>query len=256
MRVGPGAYAPAVNAARNLADSRPRVLGHRGAPRDAVENTLAAFTAARDQGADGVELDVHRSADGALVVHHDAGVEGFGILAEHDLAEIRAALPAVPTLDEVFERCPGMLVNVEVKNSPHDADFDPEDRAAVAVVEAVRARDGYDSVLVSSFHLPTIDRVRDLDPRIATGYLVVVDPLPLAALAIAHERGHTALHPHVAALGEAFAGEVVAKAGELGIELNVWTVNDPAEIVRLAGLGVDGVITDTPLIARQALGRA
>jgi glycerophosphoryl diester phosphodiesterase len=237
-------------------DSRPLLLGHRGAPRDALENTLAAFAAARDQGADGVELDVHRSADGALVVHHDAVVEGFGLLAGHTGAEIREARPSIPTLGEVFALCTGMLVNVEVKNSPHDADFDPQDRAADAVVELVQSRELYDSVLVSSFHLPTIDRVHTLDPRIATGYLVVVDPLPLAALEIAHDHGHGALHPHLAALGEAFAPAVVTRAQELGLALNVWTVNDPGEIIRLARLGIDAIITDTPRIARDALARA
>jgi glycerophosphoryl diester phosphodiesterase len=233
----------------------PLVLGHRGAPRDAVENTLGAFIEAREQGADGVELDVHRSADGALVVHHDAGVEGFGILAEHDLATIRAARPEIPTLGEVFDACPGMLVNVEIKNSPHDADFDPLDRGAAAVVELIRARDLYGSVLVSSFHLPTIDRVHELDPEVPTGYLVVVDPLPVPALEIARDHGHGALHPYIAALGEAFAADAVARAAELDIALNVWTVNEPEDVVRLAALGVNAIITDTPRIAKRALGR-
>jgi glycerophosphoryl diester phosphodiesterase len=229
------------------------VLGHRGAPRAAPENTLAAFAAARAEGADGVELDVHRSADGVLVVHHDAAAPGLGILAHHDFAVIRSRLPAVPTLDEVLDESGGMLVNVEIKNSPHDADFDPDDRAAAAVVETVRRRGGHDSVLVSSFHLPTIDRVHEVDDRIATGYLVVVDPLPIAALEIAHERGHRAVHPHLAALGERFAPAAVERAHELGMELNVWTVNDIGEIVRLARTGVDAIITDTPAAARAAL---
>jgi glycerophosphoryl diester phosphodiesterase len=148
-----------------------------------------------------------------------------------------------------------MLVNVEVKNSPHDVDFDPDDRCAAAVVDLVRTRRLYDAVIVSSFHLPTIDRVRALDPEIPTGYLVVVDPMPLDALEIAHSNGHHALHPHLAALGAELAPEVVDRAGKLGIALNVWTVNDVAEIGRLAAVGVDGIITDTPRIARQALGR-
>lgn len=236
------------------ARARPLVLGHRGASRDAVENTLEAFIEARRQGADGVELDVHRSRDGVLVVHHDAAVDGFGILAEHDFAEIRAAIGSIPTLDEVFDACTDLLVNVEVKNSPHDADFDPEDRAAADVVALVGRRRLRDSVLVSSFHLPTIDRVRELDPTIPTGYLVVVDPLPLPALEIAHEHGHGALHPHYAAMGAANAADAVARAAELGIALNVWTVNDPAEIVRLAAVGVHAIITDTPRATRAALG--
>jgi glycerophosphoryl diester phosphodiesterase len=231
------------------------VLGHRGASLDAVENTLEAFVEARAQGADGVELDVHRTLDGELVVHHDAAVDGFGILAEHALAAIRAALPQVPTLAEVLDACSGLLVNVEIKNSPRDADFDPEDRGAAAVVELLRARERRDEVLVSSFHLPTIDRVHALDPTVATGYLVVVDPLPIPALEVAHEHGHRAVHPHYAAMGEAQAEEAVARAAALGLGLNVWTVNDPPDVVRLAGAGVDAIITDTPRVARQALGR-
>jgi glycerophosphoryl diester phosphodiesterase len=233
--------------------SRTRVLGHRGAPRAAPENTLPAFAAARAEGADGVELDVHRSADGVLVVHHDADAPGLGVLAHHDFAVIRGRLPAIPTLDEVLDECRGMVVNVEVKNSPHDADFDPEERAAAVVVETVRRRGLHESVLVSSFHLPAIDRVHELDDGIATGYLVVVDPLPIAALEIAHARGHRAVHPHLAALGEKFAPAAVDRAHELGMELNVWTVNDPDEIVRLAATGVDAIITDTPGAARAAL---
>jgi glycerophosphoryl diester phosphodiesterase len=231
------------------------VLGHRGASRDAVENTLDAFAEARSQGADGVELDVHRTLDGELVVHHDAAVDGFGVLAEHDLAAIRAALPSIPTLAEVLDACAGLLVNVEIKNSPTDADFDPDERGAAAVVELLRARDRRDDVLVSSFHLPTIDSVHALDPEVPTGYLVVVDPLPVPALEVAHEHGHRAVHPHYAAMGEAHAAEAVDRAAALGLGLNVWTVNDPPEIVRLAELGVDSIITDTPRAARQALGR-
>jgi glycerophosphoryl diester phosphodiesterase len=231
------------------------VLGHRGASRDAVENTLEAFAEARAQGADGVELDVHRTADGELVVHHDAAVDGFGILADHDFAAIRAALPQIPTLAEVLDACAGLLVNVEIKNSPHDADFDPDDRGAAAVVELLHARSRRDDVLVSSFHLPTIDRVHALDATVPTGYLVVVDPMPVPALELAHEHGHHAVHPHYAAMGEAHAEEAVARAAALGLGLNVWTVNDPPDIVRLAGIGVDSIITDTPRAARQALGR-
>jgi glycerophosphoryl diester phosphodiesterase len=238
-----------------VSDRGTLVLGHRGAPRAAPENTLASFAAAREQGADGVELDVHRSADGALVVHHDAAADGLGVLAELTFAEIRAARADIPALDEVLDLCAGMLVNIEVKNSPHDADFDPGDRAAAAVAELVGHRGLHESVLVSSFHLPTIDRVRAIDPRIPTGYLVVVDPLPRDALAIAHEHGHGALHPHLAAMGEAFATGVVDRARELGIALNIWTVNDPGEIARLGAVGVDAVITDTPAVAREVLQR-
>src|SRR5439155_14345872 len=100
------------------------VVAHRGASRVAPENTLEAFEAALALGADGVELDVHRTADGALVVHHDAAVPGFGVLAAAPLAAIRAARPAVPTLEDALDVCRGHLVNVEVKNLVGDADWD------------------------------------------------------------------------------------------------------------------------------------
>ncbi len=74
-------------------------------PGVAPENTLEAFVAARALGADGVELDVHRTADGALVVHHDADARGVGVLAERTEAEIRAARPEIPTLDRGARRC-------------------------------------------------------------------------------------------------------------------------------------------------------
>ena len=140
------------------------MLGHRGSPQRARENTLEAFSLAREDGADGVELDVHRTRDGALVVHHDADVEGFGVLADADLAAIRAAFAWIPTLAEVLDVCRGLLVNIEIKNSPKDADFDPDETVAAGVVELLAARGGADRVLVSSFHLPSIDRVHALEP--------------------------------------------------------------------------------------------
>ena len=152
----------------------PRVLAHRGANRVAPENTLEAFVAAGALGADGVELDVHRTADRALVVHHDADARGLGVLAERPEAEIRAARPEIPTLEEALDACTGMLVNTEVKNMPGDADYDPEDGVAAAVVELLVLRDRRDDVLVSSFNLESADRVRALDRSIPTGFLTLV----------------------------------------------------------------------------------
>src|SRR4051812_31066766 len=122
------------NTLTRVSFERPLVLGHRGSPRRARENTLEGFAVAREDGADGVELDVHRTRDGALVVHHDADIEGFGVIAEHLTADVRAAHPWVPTLSEVLDECRGLLVNVEIKNQPSDADFDPAETVAAAVV--------------------------------------------------------------------------------------------------------------------------
>src|SRR6188768_3753377 len=102
--------------------ARPLVLAHRGACRQAPENTLNAFARARALGADGVELDVRRSADGVLLVHHDATAEPLGAFAALPFAEIRAARPSVPTLAEALDACAGLLVNVEVKCLPWEPD--------------------------------------------------------------------------------------------------------------------------------------
>lgn len=235
--------------------SAPLIVGHRGAPRRARENTLEAFGLAREEGADGVELDVHRTRDGVLVVHHDAEIEGFGVLAEHDFATIQTAFVWMPTLDDVLDECDGMLVNIEIKNSPPDADFDPEERLAIAVVERLAQRDGVDDVIVSSFHLPSIDRVHTLDPRIPTGYITGFRVAPVDALEAALAGGHRAVHPFFGVLADQGAVTVVEEAHTVGLAVNPWTVNDPAEIVRLAAAGVDAIITDGPAEAKAALAR-
>jgi glycerophosphoryl diester phosphodiesterase len=229
----------------------PRVLAHRGAVRVAPENTLEAFVAASALGADGVELDVHRTADGGLVVHHDADARGVGVLAERAEADIRAARPEIPTLEEALDACTGMLVNIEVKNLPGDADYDPTDAVAASVVDLLTRRDGRDDVLVSSFNLESADRVRELDASIPTGFLTLVGMDPVDGIEIAHAHGHGAVHPDVRALTAEAAAATVARAHEFGMAVNVWTVNGEEEMQRLAAAGVDAIITDVPDVARR-----
>lgn len=231
----------------------PRVLAHRGATAVAPENTLEAFVAASALGADGVELDVHRTADAGLVVHHDAEARGLGVLAERSQAEIRAARPEIPTLDEALEVCTGMLVNVEVKNLPGDDDYDPAEGVATGVVELLTRRRGRDDVLVSSFNLESVDRVRELDASVRTGFLTLVGMDPVDAVEVAHAHGHGAVNPDVRALVGRTAAATVTRAHELGMTVNAWTVNDEDEMRRLAAAGVDAVITDVPDVARRVL---
>jgi glycerophosphoryl diester phosphodiesterase len=222
----------------------------------APENTVEAFAAAADLGADGVELDVHRTADGALVVHHDADARGVGVLAKRTLAEIRAARPEVPTLDEALDACNGMLVNIEVKNLPGDADYDPADGVAAAVVALLTERGRRDDVLVSSFNLVSADRVRALDESIPTGFLTLVGMDPMDGVEVAHAHGHGAVHPDVRSLAAHAAEATVARAHELGLAVNVWTVNGENEMRRLAAAGADALITDVPDVARRVFTEA
>ena len=225
----------------------PLVYGHRGASAVAPENTIEAFVLARELGADGVELDVRRCADADLVLHHDAVLTDGRIIVETGRADLPATLP---DLAAALDACTDLMVNIEIKNLPHDPDFDPERRVVDAVVELLEHRNRGDRVIVSSFHLPTIDRVKELDPDIATGLLTFIDPLPVDGIGLAVAGGHDALHPHDATVD----AELVAAAHAAGLAVNVWTVDDPARIRALADFGVDGIVTNVPDVARAVLG--
>lgn len=226
------------------------VLAHRGANRHAPENTLPAMREAVDRGADGVELDVHRTADGALVVRHDAETPA-GPIGELTRAALQAALPEVPLLEDVLDVCRGRLVNVELK--------DPDLRTGDALVALLEDRadgpEGADEVLVSSFDLAAVDHVRELRHELATGFLSFgLDPH--SALLLAFEHGHPAVHPDVWTLTNGDVASFVTRAHDLDVQVNVWTVNDAAHVELLRDAGVDAVITDdSVLYAYGARGR-
>jgi glycerophosphoryl diester phosphodiesterase len=235
--------------------SQPLVFGHRGAKAYAPMNTLPAFELAAQQGAHGIELDVHRSRDGHPVVIHDftvdATTDGTGLVAALSLADLRAldagswfgpqfAGVRVPTLDEVFEAVGRrLLVNVEIK-----AEGEETDGVEEAVAACIRRHDIAERVVVSSFNLPTLRRFRRLMPGVSIGYLYAqVEPTSL------DDSAFEAYHPHLSDVSP----ELVEAARSTGKVINVWTVNDPAHIAALARLGVHGIITDVPDVALEAL---
>ena len=135
---------------------RPLIIAHRGASADFPENSLDAFSGALQQGADWVELDVRRSKDGVLVVHHDAHLAGGDLIKDLD----SNSLPeGVPSLAEAFEASENMGVNIEIKHLPGEPDFDEVDLVCEAVVGLVRAYRSTDKILVSSFDINAIDRI-------------------------------------------------------------------------------------------------
>ena len=224
------------------------IIAHRGAAATARENTVAAFRAARDLGADGVELDVRRSADGVLVVHHDATLPDGRAVAAVPAAELP---PWLPTLEAALGECAGMVVDAEVKNLPTEAGFDPDESAASGVAWMAHRSDLAAQVVVTSFSMATIDAARATGAGVATGWLTLASYDQLAALALAAEHGHQSLQPR----HEAVTPELVAAVHEQGLTMHAWTVDDPDRVCWLAGLGVDAVITNVPDVARRALGR-
>jgi glycerophosphoryl diester phosphodiesterase len=220
------------------------VIAHRGASRAYPENTIAAFRAAVALGADGVEFDVRATADGHLCIHHDPHLADRRALARTFAADLPAG---VADLAAALDACSPTLVNLEIKNDPGEPGFDRGGGPADAVVTLLHDRGGRDRVLVSAFHLPTIDRVRTLDPAIPTAWLVV--DVADETLDRLRAGGHRVLHPHYRSVTR----ELLGSCHEAGITVNAWTLDDPATMRRLSAWGLDGVCTNVPDVARRVL---
>ena len=225
-----------------------RIIAHRGAHEPETpgirENTLEAFR--RAAGADGVELDVRRAGDGALVVHHDPAPPGLAPVAESTRAELPLWLPS---LGDALHACPGLaVVHVEIKASPLEPGYDATPGFATVVATELE-RSGRE-VVVSSFNLVTLDAVRAAVPSLATAWLTIrgFDQARAARDAAAH--GHGGINPPYRDV----TPELVETAHELGLEVNAWTVNDDASLLEMRAAGVDAVITDVPVRARALLG--
>jgi len=247
------------------------VVAHRGSAARAPENTIEAFRLAVEDGADAIELDVHLTADGELAVIHDETLERttdrVGRVADLTMAEIREAdagatfrrpddsgFPyagrglTVPTLGDVLAWLPddiGMVVEIKAR------------AAADAVVEAVAGHPvtGDERLAVISFDEAAIERVRERDPSIATGYLLVPTQPIEPALVWATEHGHVGVLPWEGDLGMDPL-PVMAQAHAYGRRIGCYVVNDPERMRHLAAIGLWAFVTDVPDVARAALPRA
>lgn len=221
------------------------ILGHRGAPYDAPENTLRAFALAMEQGADGVELDVQLSADGVPVVIHDATLErttdGRGEVAAHPveaLRRVRSAGEPVPTLAEAVEwaRKADAFLNVEIK-APG---------AAAASVRAVREGGWMERTLFSSFDADTVAQVGRLAAEARRSLLSETwDAAVLAEARRVEARG--------ICLGvDAATAEALDGLRAERLPVVVWTADDPRRVRELLDAGVEAVITNRPAVAVHA----
>lgn len=229
----------------------PEIIAHRGSSRECLENTMAAFDRALEQGADAIELDVHATRDGTVVVHHDPFLRDHRTghadtivhIAETDfaaLSELRLLnFEPVPTLDAVFARVAGRAkLYVEVKGAGIEE----------PVLECIHRHDAR-PVAVHAFDHRVPHRMGASDRALETGILSASYVLNLTSMISA--AGAKALWQHAALIDEA----LVREAAAAGARTIAWTENDVAHARALVAMGVSGLCTDTPGIMRTAFPR-
>jgi glycerophosphoryl diester phosphodiesterase len=222
--------------------TRPLIIAHRGFSGRYTENTLASMRAALQLGVDLVEIDVQETADGELIVFHDyrlnriCGVRGR--VRDKLLTEIRRLNPQVPTLRQVLQLCRGKArVLLEIKRA------DPR-KVATEISETRMERE----VIVFSLSIRRMKEIAAANPRISRFGLVARRlPLAVARLKRAGVVGVGLSRRLV------HSPRVVRRIHKRGWKLFVWTVNREAEMKKLAGWGVDGIITDHPDVAKSCL---
>lgn len=235
------------------------ILAHRGAAAYAPENTLPSFAKAVELGADGIELDVHLSSDGVLMVAHDESIDrcsnGTGLIRSMTCEELKSydysyRFPeyrgvTMPTLEEVFQliQPTNLCINVELKTNKYPYPGIEEQCLAMAEKYGLT-----DRILYSSFSRKSLHRMHELNPD-----------LPLALLygrkrfmggRDADRQPWEALHPEYYVLY--LPGEM-ERYRRMGKRVHVWTVDSPEEVRKLAALGVDGIITNAPDVVRRTL---
>jgi glycerophosphoryl diester phosphodiesterase len=243
---------------------RPILLAHRGDLAHAPENTLPAFQQAIQKGADGVELDVKLTRDGHVVVFHDMSVNrttnGSGKLASLTLETIRSLDAGswfhekfkgtqVPLLEEVFETIGGeKLINIELTNYST-----PRDGLVNSVCDLIKRHGNQDQIIFSSFFASNLKRAGQQMPGIPRALLAMPGFAGIWARSFGFTFGEfQALHPHISNVSR----EQVQRVHRLKRRVHVWTANKPEEVKRLKEWGVDGIFTDDPAMAAQALGRS
>ncbi len=236
-----------------------RVIAHRGASAYAPENTLAAFELAARQGADMIELDVQRSADGVLVIFHDDTTERWNgqarLASECTLAELLTldiGGAKVATLAEtcVFAREYGMHMNVELKGAGFGAE----------VAQMLRAERVEELTLISSFAEAALMEFAATNPAVPRAYLMGTETFnpavriregwPFDAL---QRTKSVAWHPSYEL---PMLTWLIPRVRKAGFQVNVWTVDDPAWMRKLVALNVEGIITNTPDVLRGVIDQA
>ncbi|MBB3209470.1 glycerophosphoryl diester phosphodiesterase [Rhodopirellula rubra] len=229
------------------------VMAHRGASAVAPENTMAAFERAIEDGADWIELDVQETSDGEVVVLHDSDFMKLGgnplkiwdatidDLSDIDIGSRIAtefASERTPLLSDVLRACKGRIgVNIELKYYGHDQDLEQR------VVDVVEAEGMVSDVLAMSLKRDGVRKLKSLRPDWKVGLLMSVSAGDLRKIDV-----------DFLAVNAGFASRsFIASAHASGMDVYVWTVNDPVTMSTMIGRGVDGLLTDRPALARKVL---
>ncbi|MBT3228141.1 MAG: hypothetical protein HOD43_07410 [Candidatus Marinimicrobia bacterium] len=238
------------------------LFGHRGAPLHEPENTIPSFQRAITDGCNAIELDVHRTRDGHLVVFHDDTLErtsnGTGRVAEHTLAELKALNAAktwegrqeqIPMLQEVVDALPDSIVfNFEIKNFS----FFSEQRTELELVRFIRENKLRDRVVLSSFNPLNIWRVKMSDPRIFTA-LLWFNP---SILSLRHPMGVHLSHPDLFhPFEDSLNWGVKFWSKVKKIPMHVWVVNDEERMKTFArDPMIKGIMSDNPKLLMDTVG--
>jgi glycerophosphoryl diester phosphodiesterase len=241
--------------------TRPVIFGHRGASAFAPENTLAAFRLALEQGADGIELDAMLSADGEVIVLHDDTTDRTtgerGDARKMTLSQLKHLDAGryfgaeftgepIPTLAEVFaEISSRAVINVELKNYTT-----PTDMLPVKVAELVRQYGLENSVIFSSFHPLPLIRIHRMLPQTPVAILTLEGA---AGRLLRGWAGRMVTPRYIHPYYRDVTASSMEREHRNGRKVNTWTVNDEMEMMRLINIGIDGIITDNPILARRVL---
>lgn len=232
-----------------------KIWAHRGASAYAPENTLAAFALAIEQGADGIELDVHFTKDQKVIVTHDDDafrVTGYhGLIKQMTLEEIKRLSfdnkmgpyfgEKAPTLEEVLDliRPSNLTINIELKTN-HQRPQGLEE----ACQELVKKAGMEDRILYSSFNLHSLTQVQKIAPNMPCGMLYSNNLFK--EWNYAKTMGWQAIHPNFKSI---YGKEYVKSCQDAGVRCHAWTVDNPEDIQNLLNLGIDAIITNTPDVA-------
>lgn len=241
----------------------PIIFAHRGGGHEAPENTMAAFALAQENGVTHIETDSHLTADGEVVLCHDDTIDrtynGSGKIAEltyNQLKEFRnAAGETIPLLREVFERFPTLNFNIDAKEA---SVTDP-------LLDVIESCGAASRTLVGSFNEKRLRHVRERAiPSLSTSLGVSA----IVRLMVASQTASTTDDWKVQGPSELVRAaqvpdqtrgirvttpRLIATAHNGGLAVHVWTINDPATMVRLLDWGVDGIMTDRPTMLREIM---